>query len=140
MSKLYAMNICLFIFLFHFVSNKERFFFIFNDNVKCEFTLNRTSESGKVFYKELKKNKTIQFNLDYKNNFLSGSINMYVEGDWNEDDVIHLRRAESTQEDKPHKKGEIAYRYESHIGNLLYIFPEDNSIDVKLENVGKIIE
>ena len=54
------MNICLFIFLFlfHFDSNKERFFFIFNNN-KYEFALN-TAEDGISFYKELKEQKTIR--------------------------------------------------------------------------------
>jgi len=65
MPKLYVMNICLFIFLFHFASNKERFFLIFSDNEKYEFTLNHTSEGGKSFYKQLNKNKNISITFTY---------------------------------------------------------------------------
>ncbi len=66
-----------------FCFNKERFFLIFNDNVKFEITLNLITESGKRFYKELKESKTIQLNFKYEYNYFSGSINMIVEGDWN---------------------------------------------------------
>jgi len=74
MYKLYPMNICLFIFLFHFVSNKERFFVKIND-IDYEFNLN-TAEDGMSFYKELKEKKTIKLK-DFKFNnslFFSGII------------------------------------------------------------------
>jgi len=59
MCKIYAMNIFLFIFLFHFVSNKESFFLKRKDTAqKIEFSLNVTTVGGKNFFNLLKEIKT----------------------------------------------------------------------------------
>ena len=65
MPKLYEMSIYLFIFLFHFASNKERLFFKLKDTEKYEFTLNSNSDGAKSFYKKLKENKAIPFIFTY---------------------------------------------------------------------------
>ena len=66
MSALYIMNIyILYIFLLHFVANKERFFFKVNGYSEkiFEFTLNLNTVGGKDFYSQLKEKKSfgIQF-------------------------------------------------------------------------------
>jgi len=67
MFKLNAMNICLFIFLFHFASNNEKFFLSI-DGTKCEIELDLNSDSGKGLYKILKESNTYSLNMDYSNN------------------------------------------------------------------------
>jgi len=72
MSNLYLMNIyLLYIFLIHFVANKERFFFKlkgFNDK-KYEFALNLNTVGGKDFYNKLKTSKSFEFQLSPKPNY-----------------------------------------------------------------------
>jgi len=50
--------------LFHFVDNKDRFFFkLKNNEVKIEFTLNISTVGGLNFYNYLKANKIIEFSM-----------------------------------------------------------------------------
>ena len=97
------MNICLFIFifLFHFVSNKERFFLKIN-NIKYEYALN-TADDGISFYKELKERKTIKLEK-FSGTNLSFNGNMKINGPLN---FI------SDNENNP-KKGEIIIHFEDN--------------------------
>ena len=80
------MNICLFIFLFHFVSNKERFFFTIK-GIDYEYALN-TADDGMNFYKELKERKTIKLNgfsgsYDYLSSIIeiNGSLKFFSDNE-----------------------------------------------------------
>jgi len=66
MSALYIMNIyILYIFLLHFVANKERFFFKVNGYSEkiFEFTLNLNTVGGKDFYSQLKEKNLLESNF-----------------------------------------------------------------------------
>ena len=121
------MNICLFIFLFHFASNKEKFFLSFNDNEKYEFTLNPTSDGGKSLYKKLKVDKTIPLSLTSYNEllFLAGEITLDLEN-------------EPSQTGEA-QKGEIVYALSSSGGNLYILTGNKTFNDDSFERVGNII-
>ena len=138
MRRLYTLNICLFIliFLFHFASSKERFFFLFNGSEKYEIALNRTSDAGKSFYKILKENKTIPliFTYDDQDKYLKVKLNLYPEkhpsqsGDIQIGEIIY-------KEINVLDEGLLGYLY---IYSKNYTVPDSNAI--KIDRVGNIIQ
>jgi len=66
MPKLFSMNVYIYIFLLHFVANKDKFFLRKKGNEKeIEFTLDLSTDGGLNFYNGLKAkaNKIIQFTM-----------------------------------------------------------------------------
>ena len=78
MPTLNAMNIFIFIFIFHLVANQEKLFLKLKDSeeIKLEFTLNNNTNGGKLLYNILKENKTYVLEMQYDNNngYFKGNI------------------------------------------------------------------
>jgi len=72
MSKLYAMNICLYILLLHFVANKEKLFMrIKGSEKKIEFSLDLNTKGGISLYNILKQ-KPLEYNMERQSNKFQG--------------------------------------------------------------------
>jgi len=133
MYKLYPMNICLFIFLFHFVSNKESFFLKINDTEKIEFSLDRNSDVGKHFYQTLKANQNKPFISIYNDDSSFDTHAIMVdtfpelEGNLERSGDFH--------------KGEIVFQSMSNFKKL-YIYTDNSSeqSDTNFEIIGNIIQ
>ena len=130
MSHLYEMNIFIYILLFHFISNEERYFIKYEDT-KYEFTLSDTDVSIN-FLNELKEKKTI---IVDKLQYSSGN---YFHGDLQFNDTIYDNSNRGLQA----KKGEIIF-LKSYLKYTFYFFVEDFSLQTSKVNrfarIGNII-
>jgi len=129
MSNLYAMNICIYIFLFHFVANKEQFFLEINNNEqkKLEFTYYNNTKSSITFYNKLKQDKTIILSMTY-------AEDMYFQG--------HIQNIELNE---PINFGGIAFRWAYSEGQIiaydketLRIYINHGSMSKNCDIIGKI--
>ena len=128
------MNICLFIFLIHFVSNKERFFFKINDTEKIEFTLNRNSDVGHNFYQALKENQNQPFISIYYNDSEFNTHGIML-------DSFPKLEGKLSQSGDYHK-GEIVFASTDAQYSRLFIYTDNSSeqSDTNYEIIGNIIQ
>jgi len=126
MYYLYAMNIYIYIFIFHLVANQEKYFLKLNGiENKIEINLNLESTGGQNLRNILKKNKTIESRMGRSSN------NRYYEVSLA--DIGPKPKSKYPPETK-YQKGEIA----ANNGKVL-IFVFQSSTAALYERIGNII-